>query len=175
MTNSIPGQIPTPQADADPTHTNMVDKEFTYHWPDGKDWHIRTRESTDQGPGTDPEQYRTFDPDIDVRKVESEIAALNARLDDFTGYDRDGQPVYVLQGHARKVAEMQRDFMAASTLPYQKQRAAEIRQIQANLPDLAAEEAARMQRIEERALQIAEEVEAKKIAAQLLSRRGFRG
>ena len=112
-----------------------------------------------------------------VEEVEREIGKIEKRLAETNGFHREtGAPIYAIAegSHTRKALEIKLFSLKNDTLPYTKHRAAEIEAAKASLPsqeELIAAELERDERIDARALQIVEELEAKQKAQRILSER----
>lgn len=116
-------------------------------------------------------------PEGMVKEVTDQIRRLQTRLEATTGrFDPEsGEPEMVVTGRDRKSLERQLVNLQVSTLPGTVARAAEIAKAKAALPtveDRLREEGAKRDRIAARALELAEEEEARQQAARILASRG---
>jgi hypothetical protein len=117
------------------------------------------------------------DPAGMVKEVTDQIRKLQTRLQATTGrFDpQTGEPELIVTGRDRNALERQLTNLQATTLPATVAQAAKIAQAQAALPtaeDRLREEGARRDRIAARALELAEEEEAKQQASRILASRG---
>lgn len=126
-------------------------------------------------PGPDDVTLAAESPAIMVAEVERRIAHLERDLAEVAGYDQgSGQAFGKLTGKARENAERTLAVLKHTTLPYTKMKAAEIAAAQASIPTQADQlraEGERRERINARALELADEAEAKAIAERLRAQR----
>lgn len=117
-----------------------------YEQPDGRVARVGIRmgqirdESVEAAEGRQ-KFWETVHPPELTRNLERQTATLTAELEEITGYDRDGNPQFRLQGNARRIVEMklasqsfalqvaQRDRAKAERIQAEK-RAAELRHAQ---------------------------------------------
>jgi hypothetical protein len=116
------------------------------------------------------EFLQTVYPPSLTEPLEKELAKLTAQFNDFTGYDKTGQPLYRVQGREREVLEMRMaNRRSALALARQERAVAERVQAQAKAAKQAEQE-----RIEaaarERAQQLIEEAEIERRAKQIAAR-----
>lgn len=125
----------------------------------------------EQAPGPDDETLAAEAPAVMVAEVEKQIARLERELAEVASYDAaTGQPIGKLTGRARDNMERQLAVLRHTTLPYTKMRAAEIEAAKASLPtqaDKLQAEAAKRERVRERAEELALEAEAKEMAERI--------
>lgn len=132
-------------------------------------------------PPVDPEVYarsleKTCPVDV-VQQVERRITQIERRLEAADGFEpTTGRPAFhVPEGSdLRKKLEIELHFLRSQTLPLARQQAAEIAAAKAALPtpeERAAAEFERAARIEARARELVEELEAKQKAERLLAER----
>lgn len=120
-------------------------------------------------------------PEAMVKEVTRQIAKLQTRLQATTGgFDpKTGEPELIVTGRDRRALERQLTNLQTATLPATVAQAAVIAKAQAALPtveDRLREEGAKRERIAARALELAEEEEARQQAERILaSRRSNRG
>lgn len=127
-------------------------------------------------PAATDDWVSTQSPENMVKEVTSVIAAKEARLAATTGgFDpKTGEPAFLVTGRARESLEREIQQLTHTTLPYTKAQAAQIAARQAALPtqaDRLQAEGDRRERIGARALEIAEEAEAKQQAERILANR----
>jgi len=107
--------------------------------------------------------------------VEGRIAKLEQQLATNTGFDPvSGAPVPLVKGRARENAERELAVLRHTSLPYTKMRAAEIAAAKAALPTTADKlqaQADKEARINARALELADEEEAKVRAERIKAQR----
>ena len=122
-------------------------------------------------PPPDAEYIAAQDPVMIVRQVEMRVAKLEQQLAENVGFDPvSGEPVPLVKGRARENAVRELTQLQHSTLPYARIQAAEIARAKAALPtqaDKLRAEGERRERINARALELADEAEAKAIAERL--------
>lgn len=133
---------------------------------------VETQVIGEAAPPPNDEYIRAQSPELMVKEVTNRIARYERQLAESTGaFDpATGQPVPVLQGPRRNAMERELHTLRYSTLPYTQIQAAEIAKAQAALPtqaDKLQAEAAKRDRIQSRALELAEEAEAKALAERL--------
>jgi len=156
-------------ASIDPQHPGAVHNADLYVMRG-----IETR-TNGAAPGPDDETLAAESPEGMVAEVERQVARLERDLAEVVRHDPvDGRPIGKLEGKARTDAERTLAVLKHTTLPYTKMRAAEIAAAKASLPtqaDKLRTEAERVERIQARALEIAEEEEAKAMAARIKASR----
>lgn len=135
---------------------------------------------TGEAPPPPDENYlRAQSPELMVKQVEDRIARYQRELSEVSRFDpATGQPVPVITGTRRTAMERELVTLQHSTLPYTKAQAAEIARLKAALPtadDKLRAEGERRDRIDARALEIAEEQEAKAKAERILRARQTSG
>lgn len=114
-------------------------------------------------------------PELIVREVEGRVAKLEQQLAENVGFDPvSGEPVPLVKGRARENAERELAQLKHSTLPFARLQAAEVARAKASLPtqaDKLQAEADKRERINARALEIAEETLAKQEAERIVASR----
>lgn len=116
MTNAVtpPGGLgigsPSPAAQAEPSANGFAFEHTGYFdLPGGQERLVRVRIGAEQEPGAEErhaELLRKLDTYGHTGPLEREVAQLTARFQEITGYDKQGQPVYLVQGRARELLEM---------------------------------------------------------------------
>lgn len=127
-------------------------------------------------PPPSPEYLAAQSPELIVKEITDRIERNERRLSETTGsFDPNtGQAVPVVQGKAREALERELATLRYSSLPYAKARAGEIAAAKATLPTQAERlqaEADKRERINARALEIAEETLAKEQAERIITQR----
>jgi len=156
-------------ASIDPQHPGSVHNADLYV--------VRGIESSSDGesPGADDEALAAESPALMVAEVEGRIAKLEQQLATNTGFDPvSGAPVPLVKGRARENAERELAVLRHTSLPYTKMRAAEIAAAKAALPTTADKlqaQADKEARINARALELADEEEAKVRAERIKAQR----
>lgn len=114
-------------------------------------------------------------PEIIVKQVEDRVTKLEQQLATSVGFDPvSGEPVPLLKGRARENAERELAQLKHSTLPFARIQAAEVARAKAALPTTADKlqaEQDKRDRIAARALELADEAEAKAQAGRILASR----
>ena len=150
-----------------------------FEMPDGRVAQVGLRIGNDRDESSDAEEgrakfWQTVHPPELTRNLERETARLQQELNDLTGYDKDGQPIFRLQGRARQTAEMQlASRMSALKIAQRDRQYAE--QVQAQK---RADDAKRAHHIEERAQteakRLIDQAEIDRRAKQIAARSGVR-
>jgi len=127
-------------------------------------------------PPPPPEYLAAQSPELIVKEITDRIERHERRLSETTGsFDPNtGQAIPVVQGKAREALERELATLRYSSLPFAHARAAEIAAAKATLPtaaDRLQAEAAKRDRIQARALEIAEETLAKEQAERIIASR----
>lgn len=129
----------------------------------------------DAPPPADAEYIAAQSPEIIVQQVELRVAKLERQLAETVGFDPvSGEPVPLLKGRARENADRELAQLKLSTLPFARIQAAEVARAKAALPtntDKLQAEADKRDRIAARALELADEAEAKAQAERILAAR----
>lgn len=129
----------------------------------------------DAPPPPSAEYLATQSPEIIVRQVEDRVAKLEQQLAATGGFDPvTGAPVPLVKGRARDNATLELAQLKHSTLPFARIQAAEIARAKAALPtqaDKLRDEVAKRDRIQARALEIADEAAAQELAERLKAQR----
>jgi len=133
---------------------------------------VETQVTGEAAPPPSDEYIRAQSPTLMVKEVTDRITRYERQLAETTGaFDpATGEPVPVLRGPRRDAMERELHTLRHSTLPYTHIQAAEIAKAQAALPtqaDKLRAEAAKRDRIQTRALELAEEAEAEALAERL--------
>lgn len=114
-------------------------------------------------------------PAIIIKQVEDRVSKLEQQLAASAGFDPvTGAPVPLLKDRVRENATRELAQLKHSTLPFARIQAAEIARAQAALPtqeDKLREEAAKRDRIQARALELADEAAAKELAERIKTQR----
>lgn len=157
-------------ASIDPAHPGAIHNADLYvrHGVEG-------RAIGEQAPGPSDEMLAAESPAIMVSQVERRIAVLERQLAETTGFNpADGTPLPLVAGRARENMDRELATLRHTTLPYTKMRAAEIAAAKASLPTAADKlqaEADKRDRINARALELADEAEAKEQAERIKAQR----
>jgi hypothetical protein len=121
--------------------------------------------------GMSAEALEAADPVQMVNDVRDRITSHQEKLAETDGFDKDtGTPVPRLTGHKRHAMELELASLIEHSLPWQESRAAEVAQWKAALPTVhekLAAELAKRERVEARALELAEEEEAKQMSKRI--------
>jgi len=131
-----------------------------------------------QSEWVDAETLASANPTAMVRDVEKRIESLQRSLAETRGYDpMTGKPALALpEGHARRRSfEMQLHQLTTQTLPYTRQRAAYIAELQAQRPtmeDRLRSQLAEQQRIQAAARAKAEENKINSLVPRMAAYRG---
>lgn len=89
-------------------HSNYNETQIDLIRPDGTVGIVTTKTSLERSASAEEEQaafFATVDPASFTDNLQRDIAKLEERLNDFSGYDRDGTPQMRLTGRARQDAE----------------------------------------------------------------------
>ncbi|MDR7070610.1 hypothetical protein J2X02_003475 [Pseudoxanthomonas japonensis] len=106
---------------------------------------------------------KVYPPDL-TENLERAVSALEQRLNEFTGYDKEGKLIFKLQGRARDIAQGQLDSKGFA-LDVARRDRADAERIQAERKRAAAERDQRIEKLaQERAVQLAEEAEIERRA-----------
>jgi len=158
-----PRDLPTDHPDADLARGLYV-REGVHGFQNG-----------DAPPPADAEYIAAQSPEIIVQQVELRVARLEKQLSETVGFDPvSGEPVPLLKGRARENADRELAQLKLSTLPFARIQAAEVARAKAALPtqaDKLQAEADKRDRINARALELADEAEAKAQAERILAAR----
>jgi hypothetical protein len=127
-------------------------------------------------PPPSPEYLAAQSPELIVKEITDRIERHERRLSETTGrFDpTTGEAIPVVQGKARESVERELATLRYSSLPFAKAQAAEIAAAKAALPsqtDRLQAEADKRDRINARALEIAEETLAKQEAERIIASR----
>jgi hypothetical protein len=111
-----------------------------------------------------------------IRQVTSKIDAIEGRLKEFRGYDKEGKPILVLSADdpRRRALDIELHFLKNHTLPYTKLQAERVAAAKAALPtasDKLRTQVEREQRIQTAAVAKAEELEVEERARRILAER----
>jgi hypothetical protein len=129
----------------------------------------------DAAPAPSAEYLATQSPEIIVRQVEDRVAKLEQQLAASGGFDPvTGAPVPLVKGRARDNVTLELAQLKHSTLPFARIQAAEIARAKAALPtqaDKLRDEVAKRDRIQARALELADEAAAQELAERIRAQR----
>lgn len=98
-----------------------------FEMPDGRIARVGVRIGLERDDSIDAEEGRTnylarvYPPEL-TRELERQTTRLQEQLNDFTGYDREGKPLFRLQGRPREIAEMQLASKTAALKVAQRDR-----------------------------------------------------
>lgn len=136
---------------------------------------VEGSQNGDAPPPADPEYIAAQSPEIIVKQVELRVSKLEEQLAATVGFDPvSGEPVPLVKGRQRENAERELAQLKHSTLPFARIQAAEVARAKAALPtqaDKLQAEADKRDRIAARALELADEAEAKAQAERILAAR----
>ena len=156
-------------------HSNYNETQLDLYRPDGTVGIVSTRTSIERSASADEEQaafFATVDPASFTENLKRDIARLEERLSDFSGYDRAGTPQMSLTGRARADAE----FALGNRRNAMKQAQAMRAQAERVQAEARRERQANAQRIEAaaqiEAKKIVEEAEVSRRAKQIAARAG---
>jgi len=176
----------TASADIDPRATVMDPRDLPADHPDARIANDRVHglyvrrgvEGVQNGeapPLPSAEYIAAQSPEIIVKQVEDRVTKLEQQLAASVGFDPvSGEPVPLVKGRARENAERELAQLKHSTLPFARIQAAEVARAKAALPTQANKlqaEKDKRERINARALEIAEETLAKQEAERIIAAR----
>ncbi len=149
-----------------------------YELPDGRVAQIGVRVCEESARSISPDAHIerlavTYPPSL-TETLEREVSALEKRLSDFSGYDTEGKPIFLLQGRARDIAQAQLNSKGFA-LDVARRDRAYAEQIQAERRQAEVERSKRIEKLaQERASQMAEEAEIERRAKQLAAANGVK-
>lgn len=127
MSNNTPaGSIATPRSGNVSVSANVSEREIVAHYPDGSQGVLKVRTSNDQSPTAEAELQTyllTVHPESLTTGLERELEQLNAKLEDFSGFDKQGQPIMRYTGRERELLEYKYGNRRHALIEAQKTRA----------------------------------------------------
>jgi hypothetical protein len=155
--------------------SNVAEYEVKAYHPNGDQGILKIRVGNDKSATADEEQENfmlTIDPASLTSGLERDLAQLDAKLADFSGYDREGKPIMRYTGRERELLEYKYGNRRHALIHAQQTRAqAERLQADAKKARAVAE-----QRIEQaaqvQAQKLIEEAEVARRAKQIAARHG---
>ena len=176
MSNTPSGSIVVaPRAGNISLSENVTEVEVAALHPNGEQGLPKIRTSNDRSSTADAEMadfMLNIDPESLTSGLERDLAKLNDKLADFSGYDKEGQPIYRYTGKERELLAYQYANRRDSLAQARKTRA-QAEQMQAQAKKTRA---ATSQRIEAaaqvQAQKLIEEEEIAKRARQIAARAG---
>jgi hypothetical protein len=175
MSNTNGTIVLAPRAGDVSNNANVAEYEITANHPNGEQGLLKVRVGNDRSPtaGEEMENFMlTIDPASLTDGLERDLAKLNEKLADFSGYDKEGQPIYRYTGRERELLVYQFANRRDSLVQARKTRA-QAEQMQAQAKKTQAATAQRIEAAAQAAAQkLIEEAEVNRRAKQIAKRAG---
>lgn len=154
---------------------NVEEREVTAFYPDGSQGVLKVRTSNDRSPTADDEFHTfllTVSPESLTEGLEKELAQLDAKLSDFSGYDRDGNAIMRYTGRERELLTYKYGNRRHALIEAQKTRAHAVK-LQAEARSAEAASNARIEAAAQaQAQKLIEQAEIDRRAKQIAARAG---
>lgn len=177
MSNNIPngGIAVAPRVGNVSVQANVSEFETAAHYPDGKQGVLKVRTGNDQSPTAEAELQTymlTVHPESLTAGLEKELEQLNAKLEDFSGYDREGNPILRYTGRERELLAYRYGNRRHALIQAQKTRA-QAERMQADAKQTQAASNARIEAAAQaQAQKMIEQAEIDRRARQIAARAG---
>ncbi|NDK38808.1 hypothetical protein DT603_08150 [Pseudoxanthomonas gei] len=180
MSNNTPngGIVVTPRPGNVSVSENVSETEVLAFYPDGSQGILKVRTSNDQSPTAEAEfeaYMLTVCPESLTEGLERELQQLNAKLEDFSGYDKEGNAILRYTGRERELMVYKYGNRRHALIQAQKVRA-QAERMQAEAKKTRAATSARIeQAAQAQAQKLIEQAEVDRRAKQIAARAGVSG